>query len=149
MVNTQEITLNFDLFERLSLDYVTDGDCYIFSITQRFNFRQRSIFTVSINNNRRTCIESFSPSDRQLWLLITIIIFAAIQAILIMRYWLRAFKQFKKLQKRFTRKIKREKLLEGDCSIKKRRKEKDSNTVLDESVYDKFDKKNEKYLKKV
>jgi hypothetical protein len=128
---------------------MTDGDCYIYSITQRFNFRQRSIFTVTISNSRRTCIDSFSPSDRQLWLLITIITFATIQALLIMRYWLRAFKQFQKLQKRFSRKIEREKLLEGGVGTKKRRKEKESDTVIDASVYDKFEKKNERYLNKI
>ena len=66
-----------------------------------------------------------------------------------MRYWLRAFKQFQKLQKRFSRKIERAKLLEGGVGTKKRRKEKESDTVIDASVYDKFEKKNERYLNKI
>lgn len=66
-----------------------------------------------------------------------------------MRYWLRAFKQFQKLQKRFRRKVEREKLLEGSIASNSKRKAKDYDTVIDASVYDKFEKKNERYLSKI
>lgn len=68
----QEFTLNFNFYEKLSLDVQTDGDCYYYENTQVFNIRERSIFRVSIQTARRTCIESFAPKDRQLWFLVLV-----------------------------------------------------------------------------
>ena len=72
------------------------------------------MFTVRINAIRRTCIAALDPNDKKLWFIILIVGFAVIQAILIMRYWVRAMQKFKKLQKRFRRKVEKKKLLQDD-----------------------------------
>jgi len=106
------------------------------------------VFKVSIDVIRRTCIATLDPNDKKLWFIILIVGFAVIQAILIMRYWVRAMNKFKKLQKRFRRKVEKKKLLKIDIHSTKKEQLPDPDDS-DVSVYGKFEKKNTKYLEKL
>ena len=56
IISIQQFTLNFNFYEKLSLDVQTDGDCYFYKNTQVFNIRDRFVFTVGIETLRNTCI---------------------------------------------------------------------------------------------
>lgn len=98
---TNKFTLSFNFYERLSLAAQTDGDCYYIQNVQWFEFSHKSVFTSKILTIRNTCITTFSPQDRQLWLLILIEVVALAQAILITRYIVNAFRRLRALQTRF------------------------------------------------
>ena len=97
LANSIKFKLEFNFKEALNYDAQTDCNCYDYNNIQTFDISKRSVIYVSIDTYRLTCDDHFNPKDRSIWFMVIIISFAAIQAILLLRYLLKAFRRYKKL----------------------------------------------------